>query len=318
MLPLVLSSDSHVFEPRDLWQTRIDRAFRDRAPRIERIDDGDYIVVERDQILSGIGLISNAGIRFEAPEAISAEGRFEDVLHGGYDPEQHLRDMALDGVAGEVLYPSQGLFYFKLADPLLMSAIFRAYNDWLAEFCRTDPARLKGIAMINLDDVQDGIKELERAARLGLSGAMITEYPLEDRRYDQPEYEPFWAAAAALDMPLSLHTATRRQGRIRGAGDRTLRDAGSRATKAFYPALSLCDLIFSGVFERHPRLTLAIVEFELRGRRTCSLPWTTPTASATARRFTGSRPALAKAGDGMLPSDFFRRNPGLGSGAGFS
>jgi hypothetical protein len=33
MLPLVLSSDSHVFEPPDLWQTRIDAAFRDRAPR---------------------------------------------------------------------------------------------------------------------------------------------------------------------------------------------------------------------------------------------------------------------------------------------
>src|ERR1700686_5020681 len=124
-----------------------------------------------------------------------------------------------------------------------MSAIFRAYNDWLAEFCRTDPARLKGIAMINLDDVQDAIKELERAPRLGLSGAMITEYPAEDRRYDQPEYEPFWAAAAALDLPLSLHTATRRQGKIRGAGPGTLRDASSRATKAFYPALSMCDLI---------------------------------------------------------------------------
>ena len=71
--------------------------------------------------------------------------------------------------------------------------------------------------MINLDDVQDGIRELERAARPGLAGAMITEYPAEDRRYDQPEYEPFWAAAAALDLPLSLHTATRRQGKIRGA-----------------------------------------------------------------------------------------------------
>jgi len=33
----------------------------------------------------------------------------------------------------------------------------------------------------------DRIRELERAARLGLSGAMITEYPVEDRRYDQPE-----------------------------------------------------------------------------------------------------------------------------------
>ena len=90
---------------------------------------------------------------------------------------------------------------------------------------------------------------------------MITEYPLEHRRYDGSEYEPFWAAAEALDLPLSLHR--RRQGRIRGAGDKTLRDASSRATKAFYPALPLCDLIFSGVFERHPGLTLAIVEFEL-------------------------------------------------------
>src|SRR3984893_1914029 len=125
MLPLVLSSDSHVFEPPDLWQTRIDRAFRDRAPRIERIDGGDYVVVEADQVLSGIGLISNAGARFAAPETISARGRFEDVHRGGYDPEQHLKDMALDGVAGEVLYPSQGLFYFKVADALLMSAIFR-------------------------------------------------------------------------------------------------------------------------------------------------------------------------------------------------
>jgi len=60
-------------------------------------------------------------------------------------------------------------------------------------------------------------------------------------------------AAAALDMPRSLHGATRRQGKIRGAGPGTLRDASSRATKAFYPALSLCDMIFSGVFERNPR-----------------------------------------------------------------
>src|ERR1051325_7223791 len=127
MPPLVLSSDSHVFEPPDLWQTRIDAAFRDRAPRMDPI----------------------AGARFTAPETISGRGRFEDVHRGGYDPDQHLKDMALDGVAGEVLYPSQGLFYFRIADGALMSALFRAYNDWLAEFCATDPARLKGIAMIN-------------------------------------------------------------------------------------------------------------------------------------------------------------------------
>jgi predicted TIM-barrel fold metal-dependent hydrolase len=298
---LILSSDSHVFEPPDLWQTRIDRAFRDRAPRMQRIDGGDQIVVEADQVLSGIGLISNAGARFEAPETISGNARFEDVHRGGYDPEQHLADMRLDGVAGEVLYPSQGLFYFRVADPALMSAIFRAYNDWLAEFCRTDPARLKGIAMINLDDVALAIEELERTARLGLAGAMITEYPLEDRRYDRPEYEPFWAAAESLGMPLSLHTATRRQGKIRGAGARTLRDASSRATKAFYPALSMCDMIFSGVFERHPRLTLAIVEFELSWA-----PYLLTTMDYTYRE--RHEEAIYRFKDGLRPSDFFHRN----------
>jgi predicted TIM-barrel fold metal-dependent hydrolase len=301
MAPLVLSSDSHVFEPPDLWQTRIDAAFRDRAPRIERINGGDHVVVEADQVLSGIGLISNAGARFDTPETISAEGRFEDVLTGGYDPAQHLKDMVLDGVAGEVLYPSQGLFYFKVADTPLMSAIFRAYNDWLAEFCRADPARLKGVAMINLDDVEDGVRELERTARMGLRGAMIAEYPAEDRRYDRPEYEPFWAAAAALEMPLALHTATRRTGKIRGAGPQTLSDASGRATKAFSPALSMCDMIFSGVFERHPSLTLAIVEFELSW-----VPYVLSSMDYTYRERHAEASYRFKGG--MLPSDFFHRN----------
>jgi predicted TIM-barrel fold metal-dependent hydrolase len=298
---LILSSDSHVFEPPDLWTTRIDAAFRDRAPRMQRLNGVDQLVVEGHQVIAGIGLISNAGARFEAPETISSEGRFEDVHQGGYDPDQHLQDMQLDGVAGEVLYPSQGLFYFKVADTPLMSAIFRAYNNWLAEFCSTDPARLKGIAMINLDDVQDGIKELERTAKMGFAGAMITEYPFEDRRYDQPEYEPFWAAAQALDMPLSLHTATRRQGKIRGAGERTLRDASSRATKVFYPATSMCDMIFSGVFERYPNLKLAIVEFELAW-----VPHLLSTMDYTYRE--RHEEALYRFKDGMRPSDFFHRN----------
>jgi predicted TIM-barrel fold metal-dependent hydrolase len=298
---VILSSDSHVFEPPDLWTTRIDATFRDRAPRMVRIDGGDQLVVEADQVISGIGLISNAGARFDAPETISGQGRFEDVPRGGYDPHQHLRDMELDGVAGEVLYPSQGLFYFRVADSALMSAIFRAYNDWLADFCKADPSRLKGIAMVNLDDVQDGIRELERAARLGLAGAMITEYPLEHRRYDQPEYDPFWATAEALGMPLSLHTATRRQGKIRGAGEKTLRDASSRSTKAFYPALSMCDLIFSGVFERYPRLTLAIVEFELSWA-----PHILTSMDYTYRERHGE--AIYRFKDGMRPSDFFHRN----------
>ena len=220
---LILSSDSHVFEPPDLWTQRIDKAFRSRAPRMKRVGDVDHLIIEDGQMIAGIGLISNAGARYDAPETISDHARFEDVHQGGYDPAQHLKDMVIDGVHGEVLYPSQGLFYYKVADPLLFSAICRAYNDWLAEFCGADPARLKAIAMINVDDVADAVGELERTAKLGFVGAMIAEYPVEERRYDHPDYEPLWAAAAALNLPLSLHTATR----LRRRDDRRIPGGGA-------------------------------------------------------------------------------------------
>ena len=298
---LVISSDSHVFEPPDLWTRRIDAPFRDRAPRMVRAGEVDQLVVEQDQVIAGIGLISNAGARFENPEQISAQGRFDDVHVGGYDPDQHIKDMKIDGVAGEVLYPSQGLFYFKVADTQLMSAIFRAYNDWLADFCATNPNRLKGIAMVNLDDVAEGVAELERTARMGMAGAMITEYPPDDRRYDSQEYEPLWAAAQDLNMPLSLHTATRREGRNIGTGSGSVRDASDRATKVFYPATSMCDMIFSGVFERYPRLKLVIVEFELSW-----VPYLLDSMEYTyAERH---EEALYRFKGGARPSDFFHNN----------
>ncbi len=298
---LVISSDSHVFEPPDLWAERIDAEFRDRAPRMQRVGDVDHLVVERDQMIAGIGLISNAGARFENPEQISAHGRFEDVHAGGYDPEQHIRDMKIDGVSGELLYPSQGLFYYKVADSLLMSAIFRAYNDWLSEFCSYNPDRLKGVAMINLDDVSEGVAELERCANMGMAAAMITEYPQESRRYDSPEYEPFWAAAQDLEIPVSLHTATRREGRSRGAGAMAVQDASGRATKVFYPATSLCDIIFSGVFERYPKFKLAIVEFELAW-----VPYLLDSMDYT--YVERQEEAFYRFKGDVLPSDFFHNN----------
>jgi predicted TIM-barrel fold metal-dependent hydrolase len=98
-----------------------------------------------------------------------------------------------------------------------------------------------------------------------------------------------------------LHTATRREGKIRGAGAKTLRDATSRSTKAFYPAMSMCDMIFSGVFERHPRLMLAIVEFELS--------WAPNVLAAMDYTYRERHEeAFYRFKDGMRPSDFFHRN----------
>jgi predicted TIM-barrel fold metal-dependent hydrolase len=105
-----------------------------------------------------------------------------------------------------------------MPDSALLSEIFRGYNDWLAEFCAGEPKRLKGIAMINVDDVPEGVRELQRCARMGLAGGMITVYPPEGKGYDNPMYEPLWAAAQDLDIPLGMHIATgRAQGRILGS-----------------------------------------------------------------------------------------------------
>ena len=80
-----------------------------------------------------------------------------------------------------------------------------------------------------------------------------------------------------------------------------MRDVSSRATKAFYPARSMCDLIFSGVFERHPRLRVAIVEFDLS-----RVPNVLTSMDYTYRERHGE--AIYRFKNGMLPSDFFRRN----------
>ena len=298
---MILSSDSHVFAPPDLWTNRIDDAFKSRAPRMKRVDGADHLVIEDDQMIAGIGLISNAGARYEAPETIVDHAKFEDVHEGGYEPTQHLRDMVLDGVYGEVLYPSQGLFYFKVADPQLFSAICRAYNNWLAEFCSVDPDRMKAIAMINVDDIADAVGELERTAKLGFSGAMITEYPVEERRYNHPDYEPLWAAAASLNLPLSLHTATRRVQSNSALGERSVQDASRRSTKAFLPAISMCDMIFSGVFERYPTLRVAIVEFELSW-----LPYVLTNMDYTYRE--RNQEAFVRFKGDTIPSDFVARN----------
>ena len=95
--------------------------------------------------------------------------------------------MDADGVDAGVVFPSVGfLMYNIVQDSQFLTAIFRAYNDWLSEFCKPFPNRIKGIALLNVDDVQDGISELERCHKLGLVGALNPVYPPIGKRYGSP------------------------------------------------------------------------------------------------------------------------------------
>ena len=189
----VISSDSHIIEPPDLWTTRIEAKYRDRAPYIRRGEDADNWYIEGDVDLGSLGTTVGAGQRYIDPSKMTTKAKIEQIPRGAYDPEAHIQDMHLDGVDAGVIYPSLGLRVFRVPDSGLLSAIMRTYNDWLSEFCGAYPDRLKGIAMVNVDDVQEGVEELKRTRKLGLAGAMISVFPQEGRSYKHTNYEPLWA-----------------------------------------------------------------------------------------------------------------------------
>ena len=248
---------------------------------------------------------AETGRRFEEAETLDNTGVFDNVRLGGYIPEEHVKDMDADGLDVSILYPTLGLQLFNVRDTELLSALFGAYNDWLAEFCQASPKRLAGIAMVNVDDVDAAVKELRRCNAQGHIGAMITVYPPVGRKYDSPEYETLWATAQDLDIPLSLHAATNRAGS--GEGELT----GERAMAILinmdhYVRMSLTDMILTGVFERYPRLQVGAVEHEAS--------WAAHSLDRLdynyAQRARTDNTCWFK-GD-MLPSDVFHRNVFVG------
>ncbi len=305
----VVSSDNHVTEPADLWQTRSPAKFRDRVPHIVRTDDGtDWWVCDDYKVVS-VFFGTQTGVRFEEPEKLSISGSetiYENLRPGGYIPEEHIKDMDIDGIDVSIVYPTVGLLLFSVPDSELLTSVFASYNDWVAEFCNAIPRRLKGIAMLNVDDVSESVKELERCAKLGFCGAMITVYPPEERSYDLPEYEPLWAAAEDLQMPLGLHAGTNRPGPGQEFSNIETVKPAFISNFDHWVRVSIAHMIFSGVFERHPKLQIGSVEQELSW-----VPHFLDRMDYThTQRVQEWSPHRFK--DDVLPSDFFHRNVFLG------
>ena len=304
----LISADSHIVEPPDMYTNRIAPKLRNRAPRMERRKtpagrEYDAWMLDGQQV-GTLGAVMQAGQRFDDPSQIDFLGLWEDVRKGAYDADAMLRENKEDGVWGSVLQPSQGLFWYRVPDSALLSEICRVYNDWIADFCKANPARLKGIAMLNVDDIDEGCRELERIKKLGLVGAFIPVSPLPERPYRDPIYDKLWAVAQECDMPLLMHIATNRYGvpgceftmnvgELTGAG---------RSTTDFWVRYSLSAMVFAGVFDRFPRLKVGSVEHE-----TAWIPhWLKQMDFTYVERPVFTKGWKSK--DGLMPSDYWRRN----------
>ena len=252
----VISADSHVFEPRDLWERYIDPPFRKRAPKIVREGERDLFVIDGLEP-EFVGIMGSAGVRAGKLREIN---RHEEGLRGGWDPHARVRDMDLDGVDAEVLYTSLGMRLHRIQDLPYQLACFRAYNDWLADLCNVYPSQLIGIGLVSLLDVEEGVSELSRIAQKGLRGVGISiDLAGASKPFWDAQYDPFWATAEATETPVSLHVGTFGADRARTPGD----FIASYATLPHQVQVSIANLIAYGVFERFPRLKLVSVENDI-------------------------------------------------------
>jgi uncharacterized protein len=212
---LVVDADGHIFEPDDLWTSRMDaRRWGDWIPHKE-LHDGCYEITYTGGVVRSGG--RELQDRMAAAVGLSPQ-EFHDLTislrrPGGNEPVARLVDMDADGIDVSVLYPSMAMF-FGPCDPIpalrdieFVADCIRAYNEWIAEFCSAAPERLFGVAAVPLQDPERAVHELERAVeQLGLCGAFIRPSAYVDELpLNHPVYNPFWAACQDLDVPVGLH-----------------------------------------------------------------------------------------------------------------
>lgn len=254
-----VSGDDHMdlaYIPANLWQERVPAKFRDQAPRVEHTPEGKRWVCEGTPWAFGIhgtmrsptltGAIARAGVS-EEPEP----GVFRPST-----PKYRLEDMDRDGVDAQVIYGPPLPLSFK--DQELRVACLEAYNSWLAEFCSAAPNRLIGIAILPMHDPAATMRELQRVAKLGIKGALFGVFDAAKPVFHE-DWEPLWAMAAEAGIPISFHLG----GGIRSA---KVTDPSRGQVAAFVSAVpmqldeALCEIIFCGALEAHPRLKIVLAE----------------------------------------------------------
>jgi predicted TIM-barrel fold metal-dependent hydrolase len=277
-LPPLISSDGHLEVVPERWTGRMPARLRDRAPRTIKLPDGgDAILVEGQKPYPVPFLDLRAGRTNENWQPFGTT--VEDTAGVG-PPAQRLREQDMDGLHAEVLFPNMQLgprLWRTMADDEVYRAAVRAYNDWLGEeYCPVSPDRLIGLGVIPWTCLDDAVAELEHCARLGLKGVTLGVFP-SGKSYATPEDDRFWAAALDMRMPLTVHVGFDRLGPRASEPTFIYPDADPAAVArvpgrnivewmAFLglpPALSLTQMVMSGVFDRLPDLQVFFAETRL-------------------------------------------------------
>ncbi|ETX00437.1 MAG: hypothetical protein ETSY1_11205 [Candidatus Entotheonella factor] len=264
----LISADSHVMEPLDLWWNALGSKFGDRTPRYLN----EYRGEQGNFFYTGYQDWPVSWLRDNRPEteraALEAAERGMEAC--GYDPVVRVQFQEEAGIQAEVMNPTRLMNVMRNPDTEVLRACSTVYNDWLAEFVSHDSKRLIGVSVIPTDDVEWAVQELQRTAKKGLVSTMIPcQAPEDCPPYRDPIYDRFWAAACETDTPITLHILTgRKLDPIAFAHFQTEAEASDN------PALWVDllneiqlvlanDFIFGGILDRFPQLKVICSEFEV-------------------------------------------------------
>jgi len=190
----VVDADGHVLEPEDLWFDYLEAKPRDRAIRLEVNGHGlEVVMVDNrpfDRISpGGIALIGSMGEEGAVP---SPDRRYMDAIpFGACDPVDRVAYCDKEGLDGVVLYPTIGIVWPSVVeDAELADAYARAYNRWIADFCRDSAGRLVAVAHISLNDPDLAAIELRRAVADGCRAAFVLPFTWNRIPHGDPRFDP--------------------------------------------------------------------------------------------------------------------------------
>jgi predicted TIM-barrel fold metal-dependent hydrolase len=269
---LIIDTDTHLTEPRDLWSSRAPARFADRLPKVVEANGRDTWVFDGHVIgmAGGSSAVNRAGSKQLGMSFIG--GTYDDVHRGAWDLEARLTTMDDMGVWAQIVYPNTfgfgGQRFIQVDDPGLRLLAVQIFNDASAEMQEASGQRLFAMAVTPWWDVDAAVAEVRRAAAMGLRGINSGTGPHLHGLPDLGEayWDPFWDACAELQMPVNFHI---------GASNDTMGWFGSSpwpshdmnhklaigsAMMYLSNAAVMANLIFSGVLERHPQTQFVSVE----------------------------------------------------------
>jgi len=277
-----ISADAHVDEPHDLWYSRMPESMRDLAPRRIQVDDeGGWSLI-----------VGGSAIGWNEMSAEAAEEKEAERI-GAASPRVRFDMMRTDGVNGEVIYPTIGLYVWNIDDPVVGATACRVYNDWIIERLGGSD-RIKLACMVPTWDVGTAIGEVQRLGDVADAAALLL--PLVGTpEWNMPDWEPFWRAAEEVGKPLVMHQGTGHDMIFyRGWGSATANLLATQSMAARAAALLSC----GGVLERYPSLQVVLVEVNAGW-----MAWTMNTLDEYYQAHQSwSKPKLAE-----LPSHYIRR-----------